>query len=162
MLSSLRVGALGVLLAAAGPALAQPAPAVAPATAPSVVIEHPWARPTAPRQSVGAAYMLLRSPGGDRLLGGSSPVAARVELHETRMEGDVMRMRAREVLDLPPGQAVTLAPGGLHVMLIGLAEPLAAGQRVPLTLRFERGGEQQVEVVVGGAEGAGAPARTAQ
>ena len=141
MLSRLRFGLLGALLAMAHPAHGQPAPAVE--------IEQPWARPTAPRQSVGAAYMRLRSPGGDRLLGGSSPAAGRVEVHEMRMDGDIMRMREREALDLPAGEVVTLAPGGLHVMLIDLAAPLAAGQRVPLLLRFERGGEQQVEVVVG-------------
>ena len=153
MLPNLCGAALGALLLAATPALSQPAPAIE--------IERPWARPTAPRQSVGAAYMQLRSPGGDRLLGASSPVAARVEVHETQMEGDVMRMRGREVLDLPPGKVVTLAPGGLHFMLIGLAAPLAAGQRVPLALRFEQGGERQVEVVVGGSEGVGAPAGAA-
>lgn len=148
MPSRLRLGLLGALLAAVHPAHGQPAPAVE--------VEQPWARPTAPRQSVGAAYMRLRSPGGDRLLGGSSPAAGRVEVHEMRMDGDVMRMREREALDLPAGEVVTLAPGGLHVMLIDLAAPLAAGQRVPLLLRFERGGEQRVEVVVG--SGAAAPA----
>ena len=141
MLSRLHGSAFIALLAAASSVQAQPSP--------TVQVEQPWARPTAPRQSVGAAYMRLRSPGGDRLLGASSPAAARVEVHETRVEGDVMRMRERGPLDLPAGEVVTLAPGGLHVMLIGLAEPFTAGQRVPLLLRFERGGEQRVEVVVG-------------
>ena len=116
----------------------------------SVTVEQPWARPTAPRQTTGAAYMRLFSPAGDRLVHASSPVAVRAEVHEMRMDGDVMRMR--EVgggLELPPGEAVALAPGGLHVMLIGLRERLAVGQHFPLKLEFERGGSVEVEVAVG-------------
>lgn len=133
--------------------LPQPAPAE-----PAVSVEQPWARPTAPRQSTGAAYMRLLSPAGDRLVGASTPIAVRAEVHEMRMDGDVMRMREVSVLDLPPGQAIALAPGGLHVMLIGLRERLAAGQHFPLLLQFERGGPVEVEVEVGAPERAAAPA----
>lgn len=136
-------------------ALPQPAPAQSQS---AISVEQPWARPTAPRQSTGAAYMRLLSPAGDRLIGASSPIAVRAEVHEMRMDGEVMRMREVPALDLPPGQAVALAPGGLHVMLIGLRERLAAGQHFPLLLQFERGGPVEVEVAVGAPERAATPA----
>lgn len=136
-------------------ALPRPAPAQ---PQPSVSIEQPWARPTAPRQATGAAYMRLLSPAGDRLVGASSPVAVRAEVHEMRMDGEVMRMREVPALELPPGQAVALAPGGLHVMLIGLRERLAVGQHFPLLLQFERGGTVEVEVAVGVPDRAASPA----
>jgi copper(I)-binding protein len=109
-------------------------------------IGHPWARPTLPGQSTGGGYLSVDNRGGapDRLLGGNTPAAAAVEVHEMRMEGDVMRMREIKTLDLPAGKLVTLAPGGFHLMLIGLKGPLKVGDRVPLKLRFERAGEIDV------------------
>lgn len=124
-------------------------PPMSYAQAPDVQAVAPWARPTAPRQSTGAAYMQLRSAAGDRLLRASSPIAARAEVHETRMDGAIMRMREVAALDLPPGQAVALAPGGTHVMLVGLKERLMPGQRFPLRLEFERSSPLDVTVVVG-------------
>lgn len=144
-----------VLTAALLAAVPRPAPAQ---SQPAVSVEQPWARPTAPRQSTGAAYMRLLSPAGDRLVGASSPIAVRAEVHEMRMDGEVMRMREVPALELPPGQAVALAPGGLHVMLIGLRERLAVGQHFPLRLQFERGGSVEVEVAVGTPERAASPA----
>jgi copper(I)-binding protein len=113
-------------------------------------IDHPWARPTVPGQSTGGAYLSVNNTGAtaDRLIGGSSPVAARVEVHEMRMEGDVMRMREMPALDLPAGKRVVLAPGGLHVMLIGLKAPLKVGDKLPLTLRFEKAGAVDLMVAV--------------
>jgi copper(I)-binding protein len=109
----------------------------------TLTIEHPWARPTVPGQSTGGAYFGVRNNGSvpDRLLGGSTPMAARVEVHEMRMEGDVMRMREIPALDVPAGAPVKLAPGGLHLMLLGLKGPLKVGDKVPLKLRFEKAGE---------------------
>jgi copper(I)-binding protein len=109
-------------------------------------IGHPWARPTLPGQTSGGGYLSVNNQGSrpDRLLGGSTSAAAAVEVHEMRMEGDVMRMRERAALDLPAGKVVTLAPGGLHLMLTGLRSPLKAGDRVPLKLYFERAGEIDV------------------
>lgn len=109
-------------------------------------IAHPWARPTLPGQTTGAGYLSVDNLGSapDRLLGASTPAAAVVEVHEMRMEGDVMRMRELKALDLPPGKTVSLAPGGLHLMLRGLKAPLKEGERVPLKLRFERAGEIEV------------------
>jgi copper(I)-binding protein len=105
-------------------------------------IGHPWARPTLPGQGNGGGYLTVDNRGGtpDRLLGGSTPAAAAVEVHEMRMEGDVMRMREIKALDLPAGKLVTLAPGGFHLMLTGLTAPLKVGDRVPVKLRFERAG----------------------
>jgi len=113
-------------------------------------VDHPWARPTVPGQSTGGAYLSVINTGAtaDRLLGGSSPMAARVEVHEMRMEGDVMRMREMSALDLPAGKRVVLAPGGLHVMLIGLKAPLKVGDKLPLTLRFEKAGAVDLMVAV--------------
>jgi copper(I)-binding protein len=112
----------------------------------SLKIDHPWARPTLPGQAAGGAYLSVSNNGNvpDRLLGGSSPAAARVEVHEMRMEGDVMRMREMAVLELPAGKMVTLAPGGLHLMLMGLKAPLKLGDKLPLKLRFEKAGEIDV------------------
>ena len=114
-------------------------------------IEHPWARPTVAGQSVGGAYLGLRNGGStpDRLLGDSSPAATRLEVHEMRMDGDVMRMREVAAIDLPAGKAVKLEPGGFHLMLIGLKAPLKAGDKLPLKLRFEKAGEVEVTLVVG-------------
>ena len=106
-------------------------------------IEHPWARPTVPGQSAGGAFLSVNNTGraADRLLGGTSPAAAKVEVHEMRMDGDVMRMRELTALELPAGKLVKLAPGGLHVMLVGLKAPLKIGDKVALKLRFEKAGE---------------------
>ena len=106
-------------------------------------IGHPWARPTVPGQSTGGAYLSVHNTGNtpDRLLGASSPVAQRVEVHEMRMDGDVMRMREMPTLDLAAGQRVALAPGGLHLMLTGLKAPLKVGDKLPLKLRFEKAGQ---------------------
>ena len=116
----------------------------------SLKIGHPWARPTLPGQSAGGAYLSVTNNGGapDRLLGGSSPAAAGVEVHEMRMEGDVMRMREMQGLELPAGKTVTLAPGGLHLMLTGLKAPLKLGDKLALKLRFEKAGEVEVTVNV--------------
>lgn len=113
-----------------------------------IAIGHPWSR-AAPAGGTGAGFMTLRAAAaGDRLVAASSPAARVVELHTHIRDGDVMRMRPVANIPIAAGQTVTLAPGGLHIMLIGLAQPLAAGSRVPLTLRFERAGEVTVELAV--------------
>ena len=109
-------------------------------------IDRPWARPTVPGQSTGGGFLSVHNSGSkpDRLLGASSPAAAAVEVHEMRMEGDVMRMREIKALELPAGKLVTLAPGGLHLMLTGLKAPLKVGDQLPVRLRFEVAGEIDV------------------
>jgi copper(I)-binding protein len=103
--------------------------------------------------------MRLRNTGAqpDRLISASTPFARVVELHTMIREGDVMRMRPVTDIAVAPGQTVELRPGGFHVMLIGLTGPMPQGGRVPLTLRFERAGEVQVELTVeaAGARGSG-------
>jgi copper(I)-binding protein len=100
--------------------------------------------------NAGAAYMQLTSPEADRLLGVSVPqsVAARAEIHETVMSGDAMAMQQVEAIELPAGQTVSLEPGGYHVMLLELAEPLEAGETFELTLDFERAGDVVVVIEV--------------
>lgn len=115
----------------------------------AVRVDQPWARATAPQQRVGGGYMTLTSPAGDRLVGATSPVAGRVEIHEMSMDGNIMRMRELpDGLPLPAGQAVALAPGGYHIMLMDLKQPLVAGQSVPLQLRFGNAPPQDVQLRV--------------
>lgn len=113
-------------------------------------IDHPWARATLPGQSVGGAYLSVHNRGSapDRLLGASTPAAALVEVHEMRMEGDLMRMRELPALDLPAGKQVKLSPGGLHLMLMELKRPLKVGDRLALRLRFEKAGEVELTLHV--------------
>lgn len=113
-----------------------------------VKIDNAWARPTVPGQQGGGGYMTLQSPTADKLLSGSTPVAERFELHTMSMQGDVMTMREVKAIDLPAGQKVELKPGGLHVMFIGIKQPLKLGSKVPVTLKFEKAGEVKVEFEV--------------
>jgi len=124
-----------------------------------LVIEHPWARATPGGAKVGGAYLTITNKGtvADKMLGGSSPAAKRVEVHEMAMKNDVMTMRPlANGLSIGPGQTVTLAPGGYHIMLMDLNRPLKQGQQVPITLRFEKAGTVDVTFDVQGI-GAQAP-----
>ena len=113
-------------------------------------IMQPWSRPLPPVSVNGAAYMTLMNKGDspDRLLSVSTPAADKAEIHNHTMEGGLMKMRPVGVLDITPGDATVLQPGGLHVMLMGLAEPLVEGQSFPLTLHFERAGSIEVTVMI--------------
>ena len=113
-----------------------------------VKVEGAWARPTVPGQPVGGGYLTLRSVGADRLLGGSTPVADRLELHSMVMRGNVMKMRQLDAIALPAGQSVKLEPGAQHLMLVGLKAPLKVGDKLPLTLKFEKAGEVKAEMTV--------------
>lgn len=117
-----------------------------------LVIDHPHAAPSLQGAVNGGGYVRgIRNEGKvtDRLVGASSPVAQRVELHVMRMEGEVMRMREVETIELPPGQTVALRPGqGHHLMLMNLQRPLVEGERFDITLRFERAGEITVQMHV--------------
>jgi hypothetical protein len=145
-----------LLLAAPALLLARPARAHHDTTIGAIVIGHPWAR-AALANGNAAAYMTLRNSGGEaeRLRSASTPIARTVELHTHIRDGEVMRMRPVPDIPVPAGQTVRLRPGGLHVMLIGLTEPLRQGTTVPLTLRFERAGEAtvQLEIQAAGARG---------
>jgi len=114
-------------------------------------IAHPWTRATLPNAPVAGGYMTIENTGetADRLVGGSTPAAEAVEIHEMTMDGDVMKMRPVEGgLEIPAGESVTLRPGGYHLMLVKPEEPLKEGTRVPLTLTFEKAGEVSVELAV--------------
>lgn len=125
----------------------------------AVLVESAWARPTAPSAKVGGAFMtLLGGKDADRLLSGSSPAAAVVELHTHVMESGVAKMRQIPAIDVPAGGKVELKPGGLHIMLINLKAPLKAGETLPLKLRFEKAGEVDVAVPVA-AQGPGTMGR---
>lgn len=110
-----------------------------------VKVEGAWARPTVPGQQAGGGYLSVISATADRIVGGSTPVAQRFELHTMSMKGDVMEMRQLDAIDLPAGTKVELKPGGLHVMFMGLKEPLKVGSKVPVTLKLEKSGEMKVE-----------------
>jgi copper(I)-binding protein len=98
-----------------------------------------WCRPSPNGAQTGACYLTLKSSAGDRLTGVATPVSTAAQIHEMAMVAGVMRMsEMTEGLPLPAGQPVTLAPGGVHLMLVGLTAPLVAGQTVPLTLGFEK------------------------
>jgi copper(I)-binding protein len=117
----------------------------------SMTIEHPWARASAGPVRNGAAYLVIRNDGAaDRLLAVSGTVAERVELHTHLMEGDVMKMRRVEAVEVPANGKASLQPGSFHIMLVGLTEPLKEGERFPLTLTFEKAGSVTVEVAVEG------------
>ena len=113
------------------------------------LVKDAWARPTVPGQTVGGGYFRIDGgPTADRLLAVSADIAQSVELHTMRMDGDVMRMRQLDSVDVPAKQSVEFKPGGMHVMLIGLKTPLKVGNNFPMTLRFEKAGSVSVNVRV--------------
>ena len=127
---------------------------IAAGDTPAFQIDHPWARASAGAAKNGAAFMVLTVKGtGARLTGLASPVAASAELHETIDDKGIMKMRPVPNLTLEPGKPVTLAPGGYHVMLMGLKAPLKAGDSFPLTLKFEHAPDVTVTVNVEGMGG---------
>lgn len=140
------------------------APFVAAAEAPAhefhrlgdIVIEQPWSRATPVK--VGGAYMTLRNNGeiADRLIKITSPIAEKAEIHETKIENGMAMMRPVAGIELKRRAAVQLKPGGLHVMLMGLQRPLKEGERIKLSLTFERAGTIDIEARVEKA-GAAAP-----
>jgi len=150
--------------------LASPAPGVkiiaaaghaqAVVKAGTLTVEQPWSRATPGGARVGGGYVRItnQGPAPDRLIGGSFPLAGRVEVHEMRMDGDVMRMKPVEGgLEIKPGDTVELRPGAHHLMFMDLKEPLREGQTIKGTLVFEKAGAVEVEYTVRSIGGA-APA----
>jgi len=128
-----------------------------------IAIGHPYATPSIPGTSNGAAYLAsIENKGAvaDRLVRASTPAAARVELHTMAVDAQgVMRMRELDGFALAPKAKVQMKPGmGLHLMLIGLKEPLKEDASFPMTLEFERAGKVEVKVIVGQPKPAGAAA----
>ncbi|WP_211452519.1 copper chaperone PCu(A)C [Collimonas antrihumi] len=117
----------------------------------SLHISHPYARATVPGQPGGGAFLSIENKGkeADKLIGVSSSVAKSSEIHTMSMDGNVMKMREVGEIDLPPASTVNMKPGhGYHVMLMGLNQPLKAGDKFPLTLTFRKAGKIEVSVVV--------------
>jgi periplasmic copper chaperone A len=138
---------LMLLLLAATPALAQ------------VQIDKPWARATAPGATIAGGYMVIRNPGAaaDRLVSASSPAAAKVELHVSSNDNGVMKMREVPGYDIPAKGAFELKPGGAHMMFMDIKRPFKEGEKVPVTLKFEKAGEVKAEFQVGRLGAAASP-----
>lgn len=141
-------------IAAAGAALL--VPLATPAAAHSykharLVIRHPWTRATPKGAKVAGGYMTIVNEGdsADRLVAVTTSAAAKAELHEMAEQSGVMKMRPLpEGIAVPPGATVTLAPGGLHVMLVDLKGALTEGESVPAQLIFEKAGPVDVSFKV--------------
>jgi copper(I)-binding protein len=155
LLASALLTAVALSLAAAS---AQVSPEAAPARDASarlgdLVIEQPWSRATPAGSRVASGYLRIINSGQnpDRLLGGRTPRAGRVEIHRMEMQGEIMTMRpVAGGLEIRPGDSLTLEPGGFHLMLADLATPLSEGETIPVTLRFEKAGEATLDFVVRG------------
>jgi copper(I)-binding protein len=107
------------------------------ACAQSMQVQDAWVRGTVPAQKVTGAFMQISGKQSARLVSVDSPAAAAVELHTMSMKDGVMKMTQVDGLDVPAGQTVKLAPGGYHLMLMGLKQQMKPGERVPLKLTFE-------------------------
>ena len=117
----------------------------------AIEISRPWTRATPPTAQSGGGFLAITNSGStpDRLIAAKSPAADKVEVHEMKMDGAVMRMRPVENgIEIPPGGSVELKPGGLHVMFMGLKAPFAKDAKVPLTLVFEKAGTVDIELPV--------------
>ena len=126
-----------------------------------LVITQAWARATPKGAKIGGGYLTIENMGTapDRLIGGSADIAGSVQVHEMSMDGGVMKMHPLDKgLAIEPGKTVKLAPGGYHLMMMDLKSPLKKGDKLPITLEFEKAGKVQVSLDV---EGVGAQGPTA-
>ena len=117
----------------------------------SLEIDQPWARATAPTAKTGGGFVTITNKGTtpDRLIAARSTASDKVEIHEMKMDGNVMRMRELDKgLEIAPGATVELKPGGLHIMFMELKAPFAKDAKVPVTLVFEKAGSIDVEMPV--------------
>jgi len=119
----------------------------------TISVDGAFSRATPGGAKVGVGYLTIANTGStaDRLVAASSPAAGKVEIHEMTMDGGVMKMRAlANGLPIEPGKTAALAPGGNHLMLLDLKAPLKAGDKVPVTLTFEKAGKIDVTLDVRG------------
>lgn len=152
-LTSMLAAAAALLAVATAPAGAQETKAG------NLVITQPWSRATPAGAKVAGGYLTIENKGSapDRLVSGAGDVAGKVEIHEMAMNNGVMTMRPLDKgLTIEPGKTVKLAPGGYHLMLMDLKGPLKQGEKVPLTLEFEKAGKVMLSLDVQGV-GAQAP-----
>ena len=112
-----------------------------------LAFDAPWVRASAPGQKNGAGYVQIQNKSGqtDRLISATTANVGRVELHTIINENGVAKMRQVQGIEIPAGAGATLAPGGFHIMFMGLNAPFKAGDVVPVTLRFEKAGEVKVD-----------------
>ena len=115
-----------------------------------VEVSDAWMRATAPGQKTAAGYMTIRNKSAqpERLVGGSSQAAAKLETHVSIKDGDIMRMREVKGYDIPAKGSFELKPNGSHLMLVDLKRPLKEGEKVPVVLKFEKAGEVKVDFEV--------------
>ena len=133
-----------------GLAACTPGEKVAPDTAAAVQVSGALCRPTPVGRQTTGCYLTLTAGAADRLVSVSSPRARRAQVHESRMESNMMMMhQLKDGVPLPAGQAIELKPGGLHIMLLAVTEPLEAGDTVPLTLTFASAPPVEVTAAVG-------------
>src|SRR5271155_316330 len=135
------------VLVLAGPASAEDVKAG------DLVITQAWSRATPNGAKIGGGYLTIENKGkaADRLIGGAAAVAAKVEVHEMAMNNGVMTMRPLDKgLTIEPGKTVKLAPGGYHLMMFDLKAPLKQGDKVPITLEFEKAGKVKLSLDVQG------------
>ena len=124
---------------------------VSAADSSTLQFSNAWVRATPPNAQVAGAFLSIEntSTKPDRLLSASTDVAAKVEIHEMKMDGEVMQMRQlSDGLAIPAKKTVTLKPGGIHLMLIAPKQPFAEGQKVAVTLVFEKAGKRRLEFAV--------------
>ena len=145
-----RVASLATILVAAMAMVATGAADPREARVGRIVISDAWARPTAAGMPMGVAYFIVRNtgPAADAIVSASTPAAARVEFHQTTIADGMARMRPLREIAVPAGATVAIEPGGIHLMLVDLAAPLAAGTRVPLTLVFRHAGKAELGLTV--------------
>ena len=116
-----------------------------------VVAEDPWVRPTPPGAKLAAGYLRIvnRAAQPDRLVGASSAAAARVEMHVHIKDGEILRMRQVKELRIPAKGKFELRPAGAHLMFVDIKRPLREGEKLAVTLEFERAGKLRVGFRVG-------------
>lgn len=117
----------------------------------SLEIKHPWSRATPKGATVAGGYMKIVNTGtaSDRLIGGSTEIAGKFEIHQMLMEEGIMKMRpVAGGVEIKPGQTVEFKPGGYHLMFVGIDKPVEQGKRVKGTLQFEKAGKVDVEYAV--------------
>jgi copper(I)-binding protein len=116
----------------------------------AIAVRHPWARATPRGAKTGAVYMILMNNAAkaDRLVSATTPLADKVRFHSTSEENGVSRMREMPSVAIPPEGKVTFSPGGMHIMVVGLKQPLREGETFSLTLTFEKAGKKDVTIPI--------------
>ncbi len=115
-----------------------------------MIVTKPWARASILQSRPGVAYLIIhnKTSSSDRLIGVTSPLAREINIHISSETNGVMRMRSVPQLEIAAGQVVTMQPGGMHLMLTGLRQPLRQGEQLPIVLEFETAGQLHVNVPV--------------